>query len=166
MAHINNGNLFNCSGIASVGNYCHSPSDHSCFPSPQPSAPAGQCMEWNPQKTARETWTRTQHRFTLRSSHSRTPHTSQDWNGVLSPPEKLYPPLGYHAINAYIACLEKTAVRQLFIHFLLYSRRGKNPAFKNGFSKFIYRKKIYCSYSRAKQASHSNPNGWVTFFFH
>lgn len=102
---------------------------------------------------------------TLRSSHSRTPHTSQDWNSVLSPPKKLYPPLGHYAINVYTACPEKASVLQLFINFLLYSRRGKIQLSKMAFQNSYTGKKFYYSYSRAEQASNSNPNGWVTFFF-
>lgn len=163
MAHINNGNLFNCSGIASAGNYCHSPPEHSCFHPPQPSAP--QTNAWNAilrkQPESRNLNQGTAPEVTLRSSHSIKIEV------VSFLPKKVYPPLGHYAVDVYTLCPEKAAVLQLLIHFLLCSRRGKkNPAFKNGFSKFIYRKKFYCSYSRAKQASHSNPNGWVTFFCH
>lgn len=73
-----------------------------------------------------ETWTRTQHlEVTLRSSHSRTPHKSQDWNGVLALPIKAVPTTRMLCNSCLCNMHRKAAVLQLFIHFLLYYRRGK-----------------------------------------
>lgn len=125
MAHTNNGNLFSCCGPASGGNYCHSPANHSCRPM--------QGMQSSGKSQRAETWTRTQHSRSHWDQVTAGPSPHPKTEMVSYSPKKLYPPLGHCAIDVYRACPEKAAVLQLFIHFLLYSRRGKFQLSKMSF---------------------------------
>lgn len=157
MAHINNANSSSALALLQWGMTATvlQTTPVSILPSHQPL----QTNAWNAilreQPESRKRNQDTALEVTLRSSQ------------CIFPPKKLYPPLGHYTVDVYTVCPEKAAASSATLFFLLYSKRGKkNPAFKKGFLKFIYRKKFYCSYSRAKQASHSNPNGWLTFFCH
>lgn len=92
----------------------------------QQTTPAAQCMECNPQERAREQ--------KPEPGHSTRGHTEiksqQDWNGAYCPQKAL--PTTRTPCNRFL-CPEKTAVLQLFIHFLLYSRRGKIQLSKMAF---------------------------------
>lgn len=90
----------------------------------QQTTPAGQCMECNPQERAREQKLEPGLEVTLRSSPSRTEMVSYC-------PQKAVPTT--RTLCNRFLCPEKAAALQLFIHFLLYSRRGKIQLSKMAF---------------------------------
>lgn len=117
MAHINNGNLFSCCGTAAGG----------IIATVQQTTPAGQCMECNPQEGAREQKPEPGLEVTLRSSPSRTEMESYC-------PQKLFPPLGHHAIDFY-AQKKQLLCNSLFIFYCTQEEE------KSSFQKWLF--KIY-----------------------